>query len=57
MKLEQDIITAIEKGLDIVEYGEIILVIHAGEIKGVEIKSRKRILDKKIFYDKLIDKD
>ncbi len=42
MKLDQATIEWIESALNLVEYGEVIIVVHAGEIKGVDTKGRKR---------------
>ena len=42
MKLDQETIEWVESALNIVEYGEVIIVVHAGEIKGIDTKGKKR---------------
>ena len=42
MKLDQVTIEWIESALEAVEYGEVIIIVHDGEIKGIDTKGRKR---------------
>jgi len=46
MKLTEKIICRIEEALALIEYGEIILIVHAGQIAGIDMKTRHRLVDK-----------
>lgn len=46
MKLDKETIRHIETALAFVEFGEVIIVIHDGKIQGIDVKNRKRVLDK-----------
>lgn len=43
MKLDADTVRWIDRALEDLRYGEIIIVVHAGRIQGVDVKSRRRI--------------
>ena len=48
MKLDRQTLKQIEAALDVVDFGEIIIIVHEGRIKGVDIKCRKRLTDSNI---------
>ena len=50
-KLDQKTISQIEHALSLVKFGEIIIVVHEGEIQGIDVKNRKRLVDKSIQHD------
>lgn len=43
MKLDPETVRLIERALEDLRFGEIIIVVHAGRIHGVDVKSRRRI--------------
>ena len=51
MKLDQKTIDQLEHCLSLVQFGEVIIVVHEGEIQGIDIKNRKRLVDKSIQHD------
>ena len=50
-KLDPKTIAQIEQALALVRFGEIIIIVHEGEIQGIDAKNRKRIVDKSIQMD------
>jgi len=50
-KLDPKTISQIEHALSLVKFGEVIIVVHEGEIQGIDVKNRKRIVDKSIHKD------
>ena len=50
-KLDQKTINQIEHALSLVQFGEVIIVVHEGQIQGIDVKNRKRIVDKSIHKD------
>jgi len=43
LKLTAETVCKIEQALALVEFGEIVLVVHQGKITAIDIKSRKRM--------------
>jgi len=43
VKLDPETVRWIERALEDLRYGEIIIVVHAGRIQGVDVKSRRRL--------------
>jgi hypothetical protein len=55
MKLDRETIERIESALDIVDFGEIIIVIHDNQIKGIDTKTRRRHTTRKDLTDCMKD--
>lgn len=53
MKLDKDTIHRIEHALSLVQFGEVILVVHEGELQGIDVKSRRRIGVDKNGHDEI----
>ena len=51
MKLDPKTIDQLEHCLSLVRFGEVIIVVHEGEIQGIDIKNRKRLVDKTVKHD------
>ena len=49
--MDQKTINQIEHALSLVQFGEVIIVVHEGEIQGIDVKNRKRLVDKSIHRD------
>ena len=49
--LDPKTIEQIEHALSLVQFGEVIIIVHEGEIQGIDVKNRKRIVDKSIQLD------
>ncbi len=45
-KLDPKTISQIEHALSVVEFGEVILIIHERVLVGIDVKDRKRLVDK-----------
>ena len=50
-KLDPKTIDQIEQALTLVQFGEVIIIVHEGEIQGIDTRNRKRIVDKSIQMD------
>ena len=50
-KLDPKTIEQIEQALALVHFGEVIIIVHEDEIVGIDVKNRKRIVDKSIHID------
>lgn len=48
--LDQKTISQIDHAISLMQFGEIIILIHGGEIQGIDVKTRKR-LDKMLSDD------
>jgi len=45
-KLDQKTIDQLEHCLALVQFGEVIILVHEGKIQGIDIKTRKKVVDK-----------
>jgi len=52
VKLTPAIICKIEQALALVEFGEVVLLVHRGKLAGIDVKNRQRIpVDKSVRDD------
>ncbi len=47
-KLDPKTISQIDHAISLMQFGEIIIIIHEGEIQGIDTKTRKRLLDNNV---------